>query len=197
MKSTRFTNNGISNLQSDDIIGAYVYLAAMSEKRADFWLFFLRKTPWFAGLCFRQHSFSLLVCDCLGVGAFRDLGVFTAIGDVRAVTAVENLDAVAKVSDVLLALSLFATARAARASAAVAAVRADFVLDRNGQPQRIDHPGYGPSDAFYRSTGRASAIHTCNSWVADKLRLAGVKTSLWPPFVQGLVWRYRPAGQST
>ena len=45
--------------------------------------------------------------------------------------------------------------------------------------------------------GKASAIRTCNSWAADRLRLAGVKTSLWPPFVQGLVWRYRKADQST
>jgi uncharacterized protein (TIGR02117 family) len=72
-----------------------------------------------------------------------------------------------------------------------AAVRADFVLDAKGRPQRIDHPGYGPNDAFYRAVGRASAFRTCNSWVADKLRLAGVKTSLWPPFEQGLLWRYR------
>jgi uncharacterized protein (TIGR02117 family) len=71
------------------------------------------------------------------------------------------------------------------------AVRADFALDSRGRPQRIDHPGYGPKDAFYRAVGRASAFRTCNSWVADKLRLAGVKTSLWPPFEQGLLWRYR------
>ena len=72
-----------------------------------------------------------------------------------------------------------------------AAIRADFALDRHGKPQRIDHPGYGPSDAFYRATGKESAFRTCNSWAAGRLRLAGVKTSLWPPFVQGLVWRYR------
>jgi uncharacterized protein (TIGR02117 family) len=72
-----------------------------------------------------------------------------------------------------------------------AAVRADLLVDRRGRPQRLDHPGYGSSDAFYRATGRASAIRTCNSVVAGWLRLAGVRTSLWPPFVQGLVWRYR------
>jgi uncharacterized protein (TIGR02117 family) len=70
------------------------------------------------------------------------------------------------------------------------AIRSDFA----GQPQRLDHPGYGPADAFYRATGEASAIRTSNSWAAAKLRLAGVRTSAWPPFVQGLVWRYRPAG---
>ena len=72
-----------------------------------------------------------------------------------------------------------------------AAIRADFALDPYGRPIRVNHPGYGPSDAFYRATGKASAFRTCNSWVAGRLRLAGVRTSLWAPFAQGLVWRYR------
>ena len=72
-----------------------------------------------------------------------------------------------------------------------AAVRADFALDDKGRPQPIAHPGYGCCDAFYRSGGKANAVRTCNSWTADRLRLAGVRTSLWPPFAQGLLWRYR------
>ncbi|MGN6849694.1 MAG: TIGR02117 family protein [Sphingomicrobium sp.] len=72
-----------------------------------------------------------------------------------------------------------------------AAVRADIALDGPGKPIRIDHPGYGPSDAFYRAIGKESMFKTCNSWVAGRLRLAGVETSLWPPFVEGLIWRYR------
>jgi uncharacterized protein (TIGR02117 family) len=72
-----------------------------------------------------------------------------------------------------------------------AAIRADFVLDSNGHPQRVDHPGYGPADGFYRGAGKANAIRTCNVAVTNWLRLAGVKTSLWPPFVEGLAWRYR------
>lgn len=72
-----------------------------------------------------------------------------------------------------------------------AAIRAGFALDVHGRPQRIHHPGYGPADAFYRGNGKASMVRTCNSWVADRLRLAGVKTSAWPPFAEGLLWRYR------
>ena len=74
-----------------------------------------------------------------------------------------------------------------------AAVRATFALDSRGHPTRIDHPGYGPADAFYDGIGRASAINTCNQWAATRLRLAGVKAPLWSPFVEGLVWRYRVA----
>ena len=74
-----------------------------------------------------------------------------------------------------------------------AAIRADFQLDENGSPVLIDHPGYGRSDAFYLATGKFNALKTCNTWAAGRLRIAGVETSLWPPFVQGLVWRYRKA----
>ena len=77
------------------------------------------------------------------------------------------------------------------------AVRASFALDRHGRPVRIDHPGYGPGDAFYDGNGRASAINTCNQWLATRLRLAGIKAPLWSPFVEGLVWRYRAAGTET
>jgi uncharacterized protein (TIGR02117 family) len=75
-----------------------------------------------------------------------------------------------------------------------AAIRSDFQLGPDGQPERIDHPGYGRSDAFYWATGKFNGFKTCNSWAASRLRLAGVKTSLWPPFVQGLTWRYRKVG---
>jgi len=78
-----------------------------------------------------------------------------------------------------------------------ASIRAGFRLDANGKPIRIDHPGYGPRDAFYEGIGKANAIHTCNQWAAGRLRLAGVEAPLWSPFVNGLTWRYRKAGQST
>lgn len=72
-----------------------------------------------------------------------------------------------------------------------ATIRSDFALDRKGRPVRIDHKGYGPADAFYRATGTANAVMTCNAVAARWLRLAGIKASLWPPFISGLTWRYR------
>ena len=78
-----------------------------------------------------------------------------------------------------------------------ASIRAGFRLDSNGKPILIDHPGYGLRDAFYEGVGKANAIHTCNQWAAGRLRLAGVEVPLWSPFVNGLTWRYRQAGQST
>jgi len=75
-----------------------------------------------------------------------------------------------------------------------AAIRAGF---RDSRAQLVPGKGYHESDAFYLGHGHASAINTCNQWAADRLRLAGVKAPLWSPFVQGLVWRYRAAPQST
>jgi uncharacterized protein (TIGR02117 family) len=75
-----------------------------------------------------------------------------------------------------------------------AAIRADFALNKSGKPRRLDHRGYGPADAFYLATGKANMVRTCNAVAAHWLRLAGVKTSLWPPFDNGLTWRYRRAG---
>ena len=72
-----------------------------------------------------------------------------------------------------------------------AAIRADLALDQRGRPKHLAHPGYGCCDAFYRAVGKESAFRTCNTHVARWLRLSGVRTSLWPPFVQGLIWRYR------
>ena len=74
-----------------------------------------------------------------------------------------------------------------------ASIRSEFQLTPDGKPIRIDHPGYGFGDAFYRGRGKANAISTCNQWSADRLRVAGVKVPLWSPFVQGLVARFREA----
>ena len=72
-----------------------------------------------------------------------------------------------------------------------AAIRTGLALDKRGRPQRIEHRGYGRSDAFYRAIGKANAVRTCNAVAAGWLGLAGVKVSVWPPFVPGLLWRYR------
>jgi uncharacterized protein (TIGR02117 family) len=76
-----------------------------------------------------------------------------------------------------------------------AAIRVDFALDERGRARRIDHSGYGRSDAFYWATGKFHALKTCNTWAASRFRLAGIRTSLWPPFVQGFVWRYRKVSE--
>ncbi len=61
-------------------------------------------------------------------------------------------------------------------------------------------PGYGIDDRFY-PVGRYphdngmpnlkySALFTCNNWVSEGLRRAGVKTGYWTPLPFGVMWWY-------
>ncbi|WBH15506.1 TIGR02117 family protein [Sphingomonas radiodurans] len=53
------------------------------------------------------------------------------------------------------------------------------------------HPGYFRYDVFYAAHGRYSAIHTCNAWVGNALRFAGIRVGAWTPF-PGAVMRWFP-----
>jgi uncharacterized protein (TIGR02117 family) len=43
-------------------------------------------------------------------------------------------------------------------------------------------PGYGATDLFYRAQGRFSLFKSCNVWVGQGLKAAGLPTGLWTPF---------------
>ncbi|MDQ7248957.1 TIGR02117 family protein [Dongia sedimenti] len=42
--------------------------------------------------------------------------------------------------------------------------------------------GYGTSDAFFPARGRFNLFTTCNVWVGEGLKAAGMPTRLWTPF---------------
>ena len=44
------------------------------------------------------------------------------------------------------------------------------------------HAGYGDYDVFYQARGHYDAVHDCNAWVGDGLRVAGVRIGWWTPF---------------
>jgi uncharacterized protein (TIGR02117 family) len=44
------------------------------------------------------------------------------------------------------------------------------------------YPGYYDYDAFYAARGHYSAVHTCNAWIGDALRFAGIRIGAWTPF---------------
>ena len=54
------------------------------------------------------------------------------------------------------------------------------------------HRGYFGNDAFYQAHGRYSAVHTCNAWIGDALRFAGIRTGMWTPFPATVQWWYAP-----
>lgn len=61
-------------------------------------------------------------------------------------------------------------------------VRASLVT---GGERRHGYYGY---DAFYEARGRYSALHTCNGWVGDALRFAGIRIGAWTPLPLTVMW---------
>lgn len=52
----------------------------------------------------------------------------------------------------------------------------DIALDSEGRPRRVG-AGPSPGSVFYESTGTYSVTHTCNTWTAEALRVAGLPVS--------------------
>ncbi|MBV8687973.1 MAG: TIGR02117 family protein [Alphaproteobacteria bacterium] len=71
----------------------------------------------------------------------------------------------------------------------VAYIRASFRYGPDGRPILIPGRGYGGSDAFYEAVGPYSALLTCNEWTGRGLRRAGVRTGVWTPLSQSIMWR--------
>lgn len=69
----------------------------------------------------------------------------------------------------------------------VAFVRASLI------PGGARHRGYYAYDAFYAARGRYSVAHTCNAWIGDALRFAGVRVGRWTPFPATVMWWFPKA----
>lgn len=46
---------------------------------------------------------------------------------------------------------------------------------------RLDHPGFTGSDAFFPARGHFHLFRTCNVWLGETLRAAGIRFGLWTP----------------
>ena len=68
-------------------------------------------------------------------------------------------------------------------------IRGSFVFDNSGKPIPLIGRGYGPSDVFFEASGRYDGRRTCNEWTGEMLRNAGVRTGIWTPLSQSLMWR--------
>ena len=68
-------------------------------------------------------------------------------------------------------------------------IRVRFRLDGNGRTIPLMGRGYGVADMFYEAEGGYSFVLTCNEWTGRALRAAGVRTGLWTPLAQSIMWR--------
>ncbi len=63
-----------------------------------------------------------------------------------------------------------------------------FRTDASGGFVLIPGKGYGESDNFYEGEGKYHALNTCNLWANRGLKKIGVRTALWSPFAQGILF---------
>ena len=64
-------------------------------------------------------------------------------------------------------------------------VRSKFQLARNRRS--VAHVAYGPDNLFYDSNGHYNAFYTCNTWVGEVLKHAGVRVGVWTPLAGGVM----------
>jgi uncharacterized protein (TIGR02117 family) len=67
--------------------------------------------------------------------------------------------------------------------------------DTHASSQVIAGASYAEQDAFFRARGHYSALRTCNVWLGDVLRGAGVRMSYWPPFASNVMQSLPPAAE--
>ncbi|WP_139167050.1 TIGR02117 family protein [Chromobacterium sphagni] len=61
-------------------------------------------------------------------------------------------------------------------------------IDADGKPLWLKDYHYDGNDAFYQANGNYNPLMTCNQWTRNALNAAGVRTALWSPFGQALLW---------
>ncbi|SFS88370.1 conserved hypothetical protein [Sulfitobacter marinus] len=53
--------------------------------------------------------------------------------------------------------------------------------DADSQPITADVDGFNQTDGFFAAKGRFNIWRTCNVWIGDRLRAAGLRFGLWTP----------------
>jgi uncharacterized protein (TIGR02117 family) len=52
--------------------------------------------------------------------------------------------------------------------------------------EALAHPGFTDTDAFWPAAGRFHLMRTCNVWVGERLRAAGLRLGAWTPTPQAV-----------
>ncbi|RDJ20665.1 TIGR02117 family protein [Bosea caraganae] len=61
-----------------------------------------------------------------------------------------------------------------------------------GEPIALPGVTHGTGDAFLRGRDRFWLLRSCNVWVGEALRKAGLPVGLWTPVAQSLMWSLGP-----
>lgn len=60
-------------------------------------------------------------------------------------------------------------------------ITASFARTPAGQPIAINTPGFSTTDMFFEAQGTFNLFQTCNVWIGQQLRAAGLRFGMWTP----------------
>ena len=112
------------------------------------------------------------------VGTYHDISARAVWLGVTGDRSVMHLDAVGQIGSPPGVSYIWLSA--AQYSALIDAIIGSFALE-TGQPVLLPDLGQNDTDAFYAGRGGFNILHTCNVWVGDMLRKAGVAFGGWTP----------------
>lgn len=69
----------------------------------------------------------------------------------------------------------------------IAFVKESFKKNSDNSPQLIPNKGYWSDDNFYEANGSYHLFKTCNRWTNKALKIAGIETSLFALFSDGIM----------
>lgn len=67
-------------------------------------------------------------------------------------------------------------------------IKSTFKKSKEKKFKRIGISGYSENDYFFEAQGSFSFYRTCNIWVNEALKKANIETSIWSPFVFGILY---------
>ena len=111
--------------------------------------------------------------------AYTDLSLPAIWRGIIGDTSVLHFDIAGKLPDDLPARRLALTE--GEFTALLDGIWATLTTGSNGQPVRSDVAGYTQTDGFFAAKGTFNILRTCNVWIGDRLRNAGVRFGIWTP----------------
>ncbi len=73
----------------------------------------------------------------------------------------------------------------------IAYIEKSFATNSDNNFLKIEGAGYTTRDYFYEGKGSYNCIKTCNEWINRGLKKADIKTAIWSPFDEGILYRIK------
>jgi len=109
------------------------------------------------------------------VGGYSDLTLDSVLRGILGDTAVLRVDVATRLPDD------FEMRRVGLSGVQYAALLRHIRSELEDVPVELATSGFTATDAFYSASGRFNIVRTCNVWVAETLRAAGVGFGVWTP----------------